>query len=158
MKAKEYMRMYQAAEREVRRLTEELEQIRADAEAISAPMDGERVATSGVSDRVGRGAVRAADLSRMLEAKREYALQVKINIINTIERIRLSDNVRDRSYKEQNYKDLLKYVYVDGKKLIELPDIMYVDYRTITRWHGHALQAIDVQTCPMMSHGQCDKV
>lgn len=153
MKAKEYMRMYQAAEREVRRLTEELEQIRADAEAISAPMDGERVATSGVSDRVGRGAVRAADLSRMLEAKREYALQVKVNIINTIEGIRLSDNVRDRSYKEQNYKDLLKYVYIDGKKLIELPDIMYVDYRTITRWHGHALQAIDIPTCPTMSHG-----
>lgn len=144
MKAKEYMRMYQAAEREVRRLTEELEQIRADAEAISTPMDGERVATSGVSDRVGRGAVRAADLSRMLDAKREYALQVKINIINTIEGIRLSDNVRDRSYKEQNYKDLLKMVYIDGKKLVDLPDIMYVDYRTITRWHGHALQAIEV--------------
>lgn len=145
------MKLYQSAEREIRRLQSELEQIRADAESISAPTDGDRVQTSGTSDRVGNGAVRSADMARELEQKRVDAIHIKVVIIHTIESMHLPEGTRDRSYKEQNYKDLLKYVYIDGMKLSDLPDIMYVDYRTITRWHGHALQAITVPTCPTMS-------
>ncbi len=145
------MKQYQSAEKKIRRLQSYLDMIRAEAESIASPTDGDRVQTSGTSDRVGNGAVKSADIEMELRQMRADAFHIKLVIIHTIETMHLPEGTRDRSYKEQNYKDLLKYVYIDGMKLSELPDIMYVDYRTITRWHGHALQAITVPTCPTMS-------
>ena len=81
--------------------------------------------------------------------------------IETYERDRAKmEQIRDEVYaaicmlEDKRYQTALIRYYITGQEWQDIADRMYCDRRTITRWHGRALQELEkiFKRCPTMSH------
>lgn len=105
------------------------EEVRTRACNIVAPMDKERVQSSGDSDRVGTACARIVDLERKQIELLERLEAIKSVCLSCISEI---DN--------ENYRKILVGKYFKGKSMYQLSKEIGILYRSTKRAHKIALE------------------
>ncbi len=100
---------------------------------ITAQMDGERVQSSGVKDKMASAVERCVDVEAEIDVLVDKFIDVKKEVTQTIERL----------YSPMEYK-LLHLRYIQYIPLIDIADLWGMEYTNITTMHGRALK--NVQT------------
>lgn len=130
---KAWLMQYRAAEREERRLCDELERWRSQAESATARY-GADTGGGGDGRSLEHAAEHIADLTEQLERQRIELVRLRRGIGEAI------DAVPDARHRE-----LLRLRYIDGRKWEQVAQRMgYEDMRWIYRLHGYALSALSV--------------
>lgn len=130
MTAKEFLSQYRTLNAKINAKLDEAAKIRALAERVTPSEQG---GGSGiVSDRVGRGAVRLADLEREIDQDIDRLMDLRAEIETAIE------NVED-----ERYRVILTERYLNGKKWCEVSKAVHIsDMNWLFKLHGRALKKI----------------
>lgn len=123
----QWLRRYQDSLRRERELAEELEQLRSRACKVTPSLSG---MPGGTSD--GQALPRAVE--QILEAQQE--LQAQIEQCNAIRKqvIDAIDRVTN-----PNDKEILRRRYILGESLIEISNIIHLEYRWVRKRHKSAI-------------------
>lgn len=131
MTAKEYLSQYIDAVNDIKSMRAELEQLEADATAMS-PSASSSHTPGSISDKVGRKSPEIADLKREIEEEIEAAMYLRRNIRHSIAAISGKDLRR-----------LLRYRYLCGYTFEKIAVKMnYSYYHIVHRMHPRALAKI----------------
>lgn len=133
MTAKEYLRQIHGCKVRIKQKQEELRELLDYESALRSPgTEGERVQTSGTSDKTGSQAIKIieseADIRTEIEALIRDLVIRKNKIINEIQK--LSDD---------RYAELLFKRYVEDKSLELISVEMGYNYEHVRKLHGYAL-------------------
>ena len=122
------LRQYQALEKEIRCLKDEIERLR---ESFSAPLvhDGMPRAST-YQDRVATLTARIIDLDNILTSKLSQLIDCRILIEEAIDTLDSADRL------------LLRLRYIDGKRWDEIADEMGYSTRRILQIHGNAIKRL----------------
>lgn len=130
MTAKEYLTQIRSIAIRVRRIQNELEQLRADAASVSINLDG-MPRVSGSTDRLAILAIKMAEYNTKLQEELNALLDEKVRAINMIKTL---------DPKQQTV--LIEY-YVHVKTWERIAEEMNISVRHCHRLHGNALYNFD---------------
>ena len=130
MTAKEYLTQIRSIALRVKRIQNELEQLRADAASVSINLDGMPRAT-GNGDRLARLAIKMAEYNTELQEELNTLLDEKARAIKMIKTL---------PPKQQTV--LIEY-YIHVKKWERIAEEMSISVRHCQRLHGNALYNFD---------------
>ena len=130
MTAKEYLTQIRSIAIRVRRIQNELEQLRADAASVSINLDG-MPRVSGSTDRLAILAIKMAEYNTKLQEELNTLLDEKVRAINMIKTL---------DPKQQTV--LIEY-YVHVKTWERIAEEMNISVRHCHRLHGNALYNFD---------------
>ena len=98
---------------------------------ITAKMDGDRVQSSGASDKIGNAVGRCVDIEAEIDALIDNLVETKKEVIQTIEQL----------YSPTEFK-LLHLRYIQYVPLKDIADRWGVEYTNVTTTHGRALRNV----------------
>ena len=98
---------------------------------ITAKTDGERVQSSGASDKIGNAVGRCVDIEAEIDALIDNLVETKKKVIQTIEQL----------YSPTEFK-LLHLRYIQYVPLKDIADRWGVEYTNVTTTHGRALRNV----------------
>lgn len=127
MTAKEYLRQYRTLDAEINAKLEERAQIRALAERVTPSEQGGGSGT--VSDRVGRGAARLADLEREIDAEVDRLTELRDEIVAMI-----------REVPDYNQRMVLRMRYINGWTWEKIAVSLDFSYQWVCVLHGRGLE------------------
>ena len=130
MTAKEYLMQIRHIALRVRRIQNELEQLRADAASVSVNLDGMPRVT-GNTDRLAILAIKMAEYNTELQEELNALLDEKVRAIRMIKTL---------PPKQQTV--LIEY-YIHVKKWEQIAEEMSISVRHCQRLHGNALYNFD---------------
>ena len=124
---KKWLMQYRAAEREERRLSEELERWHSRAESTTARYGAD---TGGGGD--GRGLEHAAEHIALLAAQLE---RQQVELV----RLRRELGMAIDAVPDARHRELLRLRYIDGRTWEQIAEVMELSYQWICHLHGDAL-------------------
>jgi hypothetical protein len=101
--------------------------------SITASVGGEKVQSSGNSQKMETAIIKCIDMESEIDALVDELIDTKRKVISTIERL---DSPTEY--------DILHKRYIQGLTLQEIADEKGRDYTTITTTHGRALKNVQV--------------
>lgn len=131
MTAKQYLSRAYNLRRHIAQQEIHLEELRAQAEHITADLNG-MPRGSGTSSPVERVAIQIADMSWELEQEWLDLLFYQKEIRETIKLIQ-----------DQTIADLLAYRYIDYKPWSKIADLMHYSQRNVYKLHAKGLRMIE---------------
>lgn len=87
MRAIEYILEYNKYDRIIKSRLELIEYLKSVAEGCTAPVDGNRVQSSGVSNKIANTVTKYSDLEKELEEEIRKAQKKKLEILHTVEQL-----------------------------------------------------------------------
>lgn len=130
MTAKEFLSRYRTLNAEINAKLEEAAQIRALAERVTPSDRGG--GNGNVSDRVGRGAARLADLEREIDREIDRLVELRAEIEAAIAKV-----------EDERYRVILTERYLNGKRWKEVSQSMNYGYDSIRHIHRKALDCLE---------------
>ena len=128
MTAKEYLRSIKYLDNAINAKQSELDRLRHNAESIrGVSYDGDKV-QGGVSDSM-RIVDKIIELNNVINAEIDRLVDLKAEAHQKIEKVC-----------NEKFISLLTDIYINGYTLEQVAERMEVNYRTICRWYGEALQ------------------
>ena len=124
IKAKEYLKKIHRIDMKIANRTYELQQLKSIASSVSAPVNQERVQSSGRKDKMSCLVDKYVDIEREIDS----LVKAKQDIIKTIEAL---DGV------EYN---MLHMIYVQQKTYTEVASEIDRSYSTVTSMHSKAIK------------------
>lgn len=129
MTAKEYLRSIKYLDSAINAKQRELDRLRHDAENIKAiSYDKDKVQSSAPSDST-KIIDKIIDLSKEINSEIDKLVALKAEARERISRV----------YSDK-FISLLTDIYINGITLEQEAEKLEVNYRTVCRWHGQALQ------------------
>lgn len=128
--AKIFLKRYRRLIERQRQIRDRLEHVEETATSTTAKLDGMPRA-SGTGDKVGRGAISAADFKTKLKRLEEETRTAEQEIFFVI------DSVEDKDRAEILYRH-----YIGGENLVAIAVEMHYTDRWITTLHGRALDDV----------------
>lgn len=125
--AKEYLRRYQDANREIDALLEEINDLRIRATSITQALTPDRVQTTP-TNRTESIVAKLVDMERKVDSRVNDLHKIEDEVMQTI-----------RKVENPVYRELLIRKYILGKTLEEIAVKMHYSYRQTCRIHGMAL-------------------
>ena len=130
MTAKEYLMQIRHIALRVRRIQNELEQLRTDAASVSVNLDG-MPRVSGNTDRLAILAIKMAEYNTELQEELNMLLDEKVRAIRMIKTL------------PQKQQTVLIEYYIHVKKWEQIAEEMNISVRHCQRLHGNALYNFD---------------
>ena len=127
MTAKEYLSQARGIEDEIEQI-ESMKQAAYD-RATSCTAQLSKAPAHGVSGDVMTA---YSEYAAQLDTKKAELLRMQCEIVRVIDML-----------PKQNHRKLLKAHYIQGLSLWDIAQSSGKEYRTITRWHSRALQALE---------------
>ena len=132
MTAKDYLWRLRNAEREIKRLEEEYNQVRAEIESVRGMnYTPDRVTNARVID-LSAAIVKLEKYAERVNAKWDELIDLRNEAVQTIERL--------RSWRDQ---EILKRRYIHGQSWEQIAVVLSYDYRYVLKLHGVALLHFD---------------
>lgn len=125
--AKEYLRRYRDASREIDALLKEIHNLRVLATSISQNVSPDRVQTTP-TNRTESIVAKLVDMERKVDSRVDDLHKIEDEVMQTI-----------RKVENPVYRELLIRKYILGKTLEEIAVAMHYSYRQTCRLHGMAL-------------------
>lgn len=125
--AKEYLRRYQDANREIDALLEEIDNLRIRATSITQALTPDRVQATP-TNRTENIVAKIVDMERKVDSRVDDLHKIEDEVMQTI-----------RKVENPVYRELLIRKYILGKTLEEIAVAMHYSYRQTCRLHGMAL-------------------
>lgn len=132
MTAKEYLLQARRLKLLISQKQEQIAEVRAMAEKITAGTNGERVQTSTTSNKVESAAIKLVSLEEELLAMRMQYIAKMDEII-----------ARIQSLSDTRYIAILYERYVNNMSFEQISCALGYDYKWTCRLHGYALQEFD---------------
>ena len=127
MTAKEYLRRYQDANREIDALLEEIDNLRIRATSITQALTPDRVQATP-TNRTENIVAKIVDMERKVDSRVDDLHKIEDEVMQTIGKV-----------ENPVYRELLIRKYIAGKTLEEIAVKMHYSYRQTCRIHGMAL-------------------
>lgn len=128
MTAKEYLRSIKYLDNAINAKQAELNRLRHNAQSIrGVSYDGDKV-QGGVSDSM-RIVDKIIELNNVINAEIDRLVDLKADAHNKIEKVC-----------NEKFISLLTDIYINGYTLEQVAERLNVNYRTVCRWYGEALQ------------------
>lgn len=125
--AKEYLRRYQDANREIDALLEEIDNLRIRATSITQALTPDRVQATP-TNRTENIVAKIVDMERKVDSRVDDLHKIEDEVMQTIGKV-----------ENPVYRELLIRKYIAGKTLEEIAVKMHYSYRQTCRIHGMAL-------------------
>ena len=132
MKAKDYLQQVQKIDNLIENKLAEKAQWKSIALSSTAPMDGERVQSSGSKQKMSDAMDRVIDLEREIEEYIDRLIDTKREVIATIEQLKATEY------------DLLHKIYVQNYSLDDVAALKGKSYSWATTVHGEALKSVQI--------------
>lgn len=130
--AKEYLNSIKRIDKEIKKKTSEIYQLKTMALSITVATDSERVQSSGDKDRLGATVAKIIDKEKEIDEEVDKYIDIKQKIINQI-----------NNMSQESYSDILYYRYVACMKWDDVMDNTHISHSHIFRLHGQALMEFE---------------
>lgn len=134
MTAKEYLMQVQKLEYKISRMKLRSEEYERLSHSIAGPnYDREPVSgTRNLDAPFVKWILKKADLDREIESLEEKLVNLKAEIVLTIEKLDSED-----------YKNVLVMHYINGLPFSDIAESLYVSESTVFRWHRYGLKSLE---------------
>lgn len=134
MTAKEYLMQVQKLEYKTSRMKLRSEEYERLSHSIAGPnYDREPVSgTRNLDAPFVKWILKKADLDREIESLEEKLVNLKAEIVLTIEKLDSED-----------YKNVLVMHYINGLPFSDIAESLYVSESTVFRWHRYGLESLE---------------
>lgn len=134
MTAKEYLMQVQKLEYKISRMKLRSEEYERLSHSIAGPnYDREPVSgTRNLDAPFVKWILKKADLDREIESLEEKLVNLKAEIMLTIEKLDSED-----------YKNVLVMHYINGLPFVEIAEKLYLSESTVFRWHRCGLESLE---------------
>ncbi len=132
MTAREYLGQLWELDRKIQQCMRQVEELKQAATGISAMTAGERVQTSGKSDRISSMVGQYVDLQQRIEAMIAQYMEKKTEILGQI-----------LDVKDDRHEEILFMRYVQGKSFDTIADELGYTYKWISHLHSQALKEFE---------------
>lgn len=134
MTAKEYLMQVQKLEYKINRMKLRSEEYERLSHSIAGPnYDREPVSgTRNLDAPFVKWILKKADLDREIESLEEKLVNLKAEIVLTIEKLDSED-----------YKNVLVMHYINGLPFSDIAESLYVSESTVFRWHRYGLERLE---------------
>lgn len=134
MTAKEYLMQVQKLEYKISRMKLRSEEYERLSHSIPGPnYDRELVSgTRNLDAPFVKWIMKKADIDREIESLEEKLVNLKAEIMLTIERLDSED-----------YKNVLVMHYINGLPFVEIAEKLYLSESTVFRWHRSGLESLE---------------
>lgn len=133
MKSKDYLLQISRIDRLIENKIIELEHWKAVATSTTTYSDGDRVQSSGSKQKMADAVCRYLQMEDEVNAEIDRLIDVKQEVISTIEQLPSIDEY-----------DVLHKKYVQQKTLQDIADDLKASYSNITTIHGRALKHLQI--------------
>lgn len=128
MTAKEYLRSIKYLDNAINAKQSELDRLRHNAESIrGVSYDGDKV-QGGITDSM-KIVDKIIELNNIINSEIDRLVDLKSDAHNKIEKVC-----------NEKFISLLTDIYINGYTLEQVAERLNVNYRTVCRWYGEALQ------------------
>ena len=129
MTAKEYLRSIKYLDNAINAKQAELDRLRHDAESIRGiAYDKDKVQTSNTSDSM-----------KIVDNIIELSNEINREVDNLVD-LKREAHIKIEKVCNRKFISLLTDIYINGYTLEGAAEKLEVNYRTVCRWHGQALQ------------------
>ena len=137
---KEYLLQIKEKERDIKKQQEYIQRLKDSLDVVGISYDKEKVQGSSDYNKFAKVFSLIDEEEQNLIMMREILVKLKVKVINQI--YQLADD---------KYKDVLYFVYVEGKSLKRVAFIMKFSYEYMKKIHLDALQAFDEKFPPQFT-------
>lgn len=130
MRAKDFLRRPEKLELKLKNKMAEREQLRTLALSVTAVMGGERVKSSGSSQKMSSAVEKMVDMDEEINSLVDELVGIKREIASVIEQLNPTEY------------DLLHKRYIQGMSFYEIANQKGKEYSWVTTVHGRALKSV----------------